>query len=96
VIRRRALLPLALLPTMAAAGGEELPSGADLYAAHCTGCHTTAIHVRSKRIVHSLEELQNRVRQCEQLAEAGWFDEEVEAVVKYLNDSFYKLAPGRD
>ena len=46
---------------------------------------------RHPRLVNNLEELRARVRQCELVAEAGWFDEEVEAVVQYINDSYYRF-----
>lgn len=82
-------MALALAPLIVSAGEQEFPTGEELYAAHCTRCHGTEIHARSNRIVNSMNELRNRVRQCELMAEAAWFEEEVEAVVRYLNDAYY-------
>ncbi|MBI1732395.1 MAG: cytochrome c [Gammaproteobacteria bacterium] len=84
-------LSLALLPAMVWAGVQEPPSGAELYAAHCTRCHGTEVHVRPQRLVNTLAELRARIQQCELTAELGWFEEEVDAVVKYLNDAYYRF-----
>ncbi len=89
--RFRAALASLLLPLVVHAGGDDGPSGAVLHESHCTRCHDDAVYTRDKRLVNTLEELRNRVRQCELMAEAGWFDEEVEAVVSYLNEQYYRF-----
>ena len=81
----------ALLPAGAWSGGQDAPSGAALHAAHCTGCHGVDIYTRPQRLVNSYAELRQRVQQCELTAELGWFEEEVEAVVSYLNDTYYRF-----
>jgi hypothetical protein len=81
----------ALLPAGAFAGGQDIQSGAALHEAHCTRCHSADIYTRPQRLVNSYAELRKRVQQCELNAELGWFDEEVEAVVAYLNDAYYKF-----
>jgi hypothetical protein len=80
-----------LLPACTWAGGQDAPSGATLHAAHCTRCHGAEIYARPQRLVNSYAELRKRVKECELMAELGWFDEEVGAVVEYLNDTFYKF-----
>ena len=81
----------ALLPAGALAGGEDTPSGAALHEAHCTRCHGADLYTRQNRMVNSYAGLRKRVQQCELMAELGWFDEEVEAVAAYLNDTYYKF-----
>ena len=81
----------ALLPAGAGAGGQEALSGADLHATHCTRCHDAGMYTRPQRLVNNYAELRKRVQDCELGAELGWFEEEVEAVVGYLNDTFYKF-----
>lgn len=85
------VLSLALAPWWARAGGEGTTAGVALHDAHCTRCHATSIYTREQRLVNDLEQLRARVRQCELLAEAGWFDEEVEAVVAHLNSTYYRF-----
>ena len=84
-----------MLSAGAWAGGQDTPSGAALHAAHCTGCHGADIYTRPQRLVNSYAELRKRVQQCELTAELGWFDEEVGAVVAYLNGAFYKFEDER-
>ena len=69
-----------LLSTGVRAGGQDTPSGAELHAAHCTGCHGADIYTRPQRLVNNYTELRERVQQCELSAELGWFDDEVEAL----------------
>lgn len=56
---------------------------------HCTSCHDTSVHTRTKRVVNSYAELRDRIALCELGAELKWFEEEVEDVTLYLNDSYY-------
>ena len=86
---------LALLSVSAWAGGDDTLSGADLHSAHCTRCHGSEVYQRPQRLVNTYAELRQRVQQCELMAELGWFEEEVEAVAKYLNDTFYRFPAAR-
>lgn len=71
------------------AGEPEL--GQQLHDKHCMNCHQAAIYTRENRIVHSFKELSERVRQCELSNELTWFDEEIDAVVEYLNSTYYRF-----
>jgi cytochrome c553 len=65
--------------------------GEALYQANCMGCHDTSVHMRSNRIIHSLDALKKRVRFCETNARLKWTDEQIEDVTAYLNRTFYKF-----
>lgn len=94
-------LLLTLLPALSYASGIEdgdLPSsegsfenGKRLHDANCTRCHDSDIYTRPKRIVNSLEELKKRVTQCELSAELTWFEEDINDVVLYLDENYYKF-----
>ena len=62
-----------------------------LYEKDCHGCHGTEVFTRPNRQVKNLAELSKRVRQCTYATEKKWFNEDVDAVVNYLNDNFYKF-----
>jgi len=66
--------------------------GKQLHDEHCTGCHTAEIYTREHRIVTSYVELAERVRQCELSNELTWFDEEINAVVDYLDATYYHFS----
>jgi mono/diheme cytochrome c family protein len=68
---------------------EDMEHGKKLHEEHCTRCHAPNIYTREKRIVNSYAELSERVRQCELSNELTWFDEEINAVVDYLNSTYY-------
>ena len=65
--------------------------GRQLHAINCTGCHSYEIYTREKRIVNNLTELKERIRQCELANDLTWFDEDIDAVVTYLNSTYYKF-----
>lgn len=63
--------------------------GKQLHDANCVSCHTPDIYTRDDRIVNNYRQLQERVKQCELANELIWFEEEADAVIAYLNTSFY-------
>lgn len=82
-----AALSLAVTPLLLYAQNEF--DGKQLHDANCVSCHTPEIYTRDDRIVNNYRQLQERVRQCELANELTWFDEEIDAVTTYLNNSFY-------
>ena len=65
--------------------------GKKLYETKCGGCHDTRVHTRPNRIVHTYENLVNRVRFCDNASKAGLKDGEIYDVSEYLNNTFYKF-----
>lgn len=78
---------LTALPAFAA----DVEKGKKLYTERCGGCHDTKVHTRPNRIVHTYEDLVNRVRFCDNAAKAKLSEEEIYDVSDYLNDTFYKF-----
>ena len=74
------------LPTVAAADkGQELHDG------NCLSCHDAGVYQRAERRVTTLEGLHKQVRRCELALGLNWFDEDIDAVSKHLNASYYKF-----
>ena len=69
----------------------DVEHGKKLYSERCGGCHDTKVHTRPNRIVHTYEDLVNRVRFCDNAAKANLKEEEIYDVSDYLNDTFYKF-----
>ena len=40
-------------------------------------------------MIKNFQQLHERIKQCELMAELTWFDEEIDDVAAYLNDQFY-------
>lgn len=64
-----------------------------LYENHCTVCHASVVHLRTDRRAKSLPEIRTWVMHWSGYLKLRWDKEEVEEVVQYLNQRFYKLAP---
>ena len=62
-----------------------------LYENHCRRCHTSVVHVRANHKVHSMEDLQNTVTHWASELKLPWSAEEINDVVKYLDQRFYDL-----
>jgi len=85
---------LVLLALSAASGhahAADLAHGKQLQQASCTSCHGDEMYTRDNRKVTTLDALDKQVRRCELTLGLKWFDEDIEAVTGYLNDSFYKF-----
>jgi len=57
----------------------------------CQQCHDNAIFTRSNSIIHSYPELQARVEFCENASNAHWNETEINQVIDYLNETYYKF-----
>jgi hypothetical protein len=60
-------------------------------AEHCTRCHTDSVYTRPNRRATSPAKLARITRRCEKNLATGLFDDEVDLLVKYLNDTYYKF-----
>ena len=81
-----AVLPAVFATSLQAA---DIDNGDDLHFTHCTGCHDDSVYTRDNRRVKSLERLGEQVRFCKDSLELTWFDEEVDDVIAYLNQTYY-------
>lgn len=57
----------------------------------CTSCHQADIYKRDNRKVSTLNGLSSAVERCNTQLATGWFPEDVDAVVRYLNSNYYKF-----
>ena len=89
----RTLLALSLLPLLMATGAHaaDLARGEQLHNDRCLRCHGTEVYTRSDRRIKSLDKLGAQVRFCKDQTGVMWFDDEVDDVIHYLNQAFYKF-----
>jgi hypothetical protein len=64
-----------------------------LYDNHCVACHTTQMHWREQRVAVDLPSLRVQVLRWQATQQLGWSDQDVDEVVRHLNDSIYRFAP---
>ncbi|HEY5994542.1 MAG TPA: hypothetical protein VIU46_08085 [Gallionellaceae bacterium] len=63
-----------------------------LYMTHCRACHTEQIHWRDNKLATDWSSLQAQVRRWQASAALGWSNDDITAVTRYLNDTFYHFA----
>jgi mono/diheme cytochrome c family protein len=86
------LTVLPLTSPIAATSEEALVAhGKELHDEFCVGCHTDAVYTRENRRVKSLEALKKQVVRCRDMNDLLWYDEDIEAVVQFLNTRYYKF-----
>jgi mono/diheme cytochrome c family protein len=79
---------------IAAVGAQTTPGVAEtpgrlLYSTHCAGCHTTQVHWRERKLAFDRSSLAAQVRLWQGKLGLGWSDDDVAAVVDYLNAVYY-------
>lgn len=63
--------------------------GERLYTTRCVACHTTQVHWRDRRLATDWNSLQAQVTRWQAMGRLDWSQEEIVAVTRYLNESFY-------
>jgi len=84
-----ALILLLFLSAPFAAAAADIENGDDLHFEHCTGCHDSTAYTRAERKVQNLVRLGAQVRFCKDSLGLTWFDDEVDDVIGYLNQTYY-------
>lgn len=65
--------------------------GKTLVDSTCQQCHDNGMYTRSNSILQSYPELQARVEFCENASKAHWNETQIDQVIEYLNDTYYKF-----
>ncbi len=83
---------LLLVPGAHAAGlAGDGAAGKRLFDAHCTTCHQTDIFTRKDRKIQSLDALKEQLVACSHAAKTEFSASEMQDLLKYLNDQFYRF-----
>jgi mono/diheme cytochrome c family protein len=85
------LLILATTTASAALLPGDSARGQTLHGQQCTACHGSEVYTRPNRSVKSAEGLIGRVQGCVRQTGAKLDRDQVNDVVKYLDESFYKF-----
>ena len=62
-----------------------------LYTTNCIACHTAQVHWREKRLVTDWTSLTAQVSRWQANAGLDWTSDEILAVARYLNATFYRV-----
>lgn len=88
----KALFVITLLLASNGLLAADFANGKLLHNENCVRCHQSEVYTREKRMVNSYDQLVERIRQCELMAEMTWFDEEIQDVSTYLDQSYYHFS----
>jgi len=97
----KTLLPIAVLSVFSALPpivSADTAQGMKLHEENCIACHAsrygndgTEIYTRPNHRIRDLAALKKQVNRCQNNLGLTWFDDEVDAVVDYLNKTFYQF-----
>ena len=103
-VKTRKILLIAFLSgsTTSTAGASLLlgdaTKGEALHEQKCVGCHVarfggdgSGIYTRKNRRVNSIEGLIGQVNNCNAMTRSNLSDDDINDVVKYLNDTYYRF-----
>lgn len=85
----RLLFIIPLLFITCSAMADEAIDAKSLHQQTCQRCHDDTIYTRPDSIIFSYSALVKRVHFCESMADAGWSEQQLNAVIDYLNQRFY-------
>ncbi|QEP43169.1 cytochrome c [Ectothiorhodospiraceae bacterium BW-2] len=71
---------------------ESLNEGAALHQQSCLRCHGSELYTRADRKVTHYAALNSRVNMCKDMLGLTWFDDQVQAVTDYLNQTHYHFS----
>jgi cytochrome c2 len=77
--------------TQAASLPGDTANGKKLHDARCTSCHNDSVYTRKDHKVTSLQELTGQIHNCEHMADVTLGKSQVNDLVKYLNETYYKF-----
>ncbi|MDH5407764.1 MAG: cytochrome c [Gammaproteobacteria bacterium] len=75
-----------------------IEQGKKLHSQSCTACHVSQmggdgskLYTRDNRRVTSLTALNQQVKRCNDNVGTGWFEDQINNVVHFLNTNYYKF-----
>lgn len=82
-------IAVCLLAATSSLPAANLDNGKTLVQGNCTKCHDERVYTRPDRRVTTLEGLNQQVGRCEQALGLKWFDDDIDNVAAYLNQTYY-------
>lgn len=78
-------------PPQATDAADEHP-GKAIHDANCISCHDSGVYTRADRKMTDLTMLAGQVRRCDANLGTQLFDEDLDKVTAYLNETYYKFS----
>jgi cytochrome c553 len=82
-------ITLGLLAMASSLPAANIDNGKKLVSENCTKCHDQRVYTRPDHRVTTLDGLDKQVRRCQQSLGLKWFDDDIDDVAAYLNQTYY-------
>ncbi|WP_020558073.1 c-type cytochrome [Thiofilum flexile] len=69
----------------------QIQAGKAIHDKNCISCHDSSVYTRLERRINNYSELLAQVRRCDANLSARLFDEEIQQVTLYLNQTYYQF-----
>jgi len=96
----KAIVAMLMISASSTSLAASVESGRELHQENCISCHQakmggdgSGIYTREDRRIDSFEALNNQVRRCKTSLGVPWPEHQIEDVITYLNETFYKFKP---
>jgi len=95
MIIRSLIFVTAMASILFSVNADDLSQGKEIHDESCLSCHMgnhdEAFYMRKDRKMKSQKGLMTMIRMCDAQIGTSLFDEDMEEIGKYLNNSFYKF-----
>lgn len=69
----------------------QIRAGKEIHDKNCISCHDSSVYTRLERRMNNYPELLAQVRRCDANLATRLFDEEIQQVALYLNQTYYQF-----
>ena len=76
---------------LASSAAADIKNGQTLHDGNCMKCHDDGMYKREDRFIKDIQGLRTQVQRCELNLGLQWFDEQIDDVTNYLNQTYYKF-----
>jgi len=66
-------------------------NASNFLAKKCSACHGSEVYSRPDHRMQNLRQLEAQVRRCDANVGTGLFNEDIDVLVKHLNESYYRF-----
>jgi len=91
MLKKMILTTLILSAPISSLMAEDAIDGKALTETNCTRCHGSEVYTRPNHRVQDVEQLATQVARCNHQLNTLLFDDDLDAIVKHLNESYYKF-----
>ena len=83
------IFSIGLVLNYPSAYADDIERGRLLYENHCTVCHKSSVHIRANNKAKTITDIRYQIARWQSTLNLQWREQEIAAVLNYLNQSYY-------